>query len=312
MSLLNPIHDSKLRIISVRMLQVLLCTVFGLMVGPLLPSTLVRAQEGAFDLRAAINAAQPGDTIVVPAGHYAGPLVLDMPITLEGEGQPIIEGNGQGDVITIQAPNVTVRGFVIRNSGDSLDQENAGITGLAPNLTIENNRFEETLFGVYLKEAPNSIVSGNTVLSKDLPVQRRGDGIRVWYSASSTIEDNYVNGSRDVVIWFSPDSVIRRNTVENGRYGLHFMFSDNQLLEDNILRHNSVGAFLMYGRGLIMRRNVAYNNRGPSGYGFGLKDVDDIVAEGNRMVANRVGLYVDNSPREPDATVQFTRQPDRL
>ena len=290
----------------VRLPQVLLYILCGLMVWSLLSSVPVRAEDGAFDLQVALESAQPGDIIVVPAGHYSGPLIIDKPVTLDGKGQPIIEGNGHGDVITIEAPNVTVRGFVIRNSGDSLDQENAGITGLAPNLTIENNRFEDTLFGIYLKEAPNSIVRGNTILSKDLPVQRRGDGIRAWYSANSTIEDNYVTGSRDLVIWFSPDSVVRRNTVEYGRYGLHFMFSDNQLLEDNILRHNSVGAFLMYGRGLTMRRNVMHDNRGPSGYGIGLKDVDDIVAEGNRMVANRVGLYVDNSPREMNATVHFT------
>ncbi len=200
---------------------------------------------------------------------------------------------------------MTLRGFVVRNSGDSLDQENAGVTGLAPNLTIEGNHFEDTLFGVYLKEAPNSVVRGNTIYSKDLPLARRGDGIRLWYSEGGLVEDNYVTGARDVVIWFSPNGVVRRNTVEDGRYGLHFMFSDNQLLEDNILRNNSVGAFLMYGRGLTMRRNLMLHSRGPSGYGVGLKDVDDIVAEGNRFIDNRIGLYVDNSPREPDATVRF-------
>ncbi len=152
-------------------------------------------------------------------------------------------------MVTIRSPYVTLRGFTIRNSGDLLDQENAGVTGLAPNLTIEDNRFEDTLFGVYLKEALHSIVRGNEVLSKDLPLPRRGDGIRIWYSDGSRAEDNYVHGSRDVVIWFSHDSVVRGNTVEDGRYGLHFMFSDNQLLEDNLLRHNSVGVFLMYGRG---------------------------------------------------------------
>ena len=146
---------------------------------------------------------------------------------------------------------------------------------------------------------------GNTIYSKDLPLARRGDGIRLWYSEGGLVEDNHVNGGRDVVIWFSPNGVVRRNTVEDGRYGLHFMFSDNQLLEDNVLRNNSVGAFLMYGRGLTMRNNLILDNRGPSGYGVGLKDVDDIVAEGNRLVDNRIGLYVDNSPREPDATVRF-------
>ena len=51
------------------------------------------------------------------------------------------------------------------------------------NLTIENNRLEDVLFGVYLKNAPGSILRNNVVLSKDLEIGRRGDGIKVWYSA---------------------------------------------------------------------------------------------------------------------------------
>lgn len=285
-----------------RFIAAILC---ALTLSAWLSTTTAGAEGHDFDLQAALDAAQPGDVLTVPAGVYAGPLTIDKPITLDGQGEAVIAGSGRGDVVTITAPYVTLRGFTIRNSGDLLDQENAGVTGAAGHLTIENNRFEDTLFGIYLKEAPNSAVIGNEIFSKDLPQARRGDGIRIWYSDGSLVEDNYVHGSRDVVIWFSPNAVVRRNTVEGGRYGLHFMFSDNQLLEDNILRHNSVGVFLMYGRGLTMRRNVMLENRGPSGYGIGLKDVDDIVAEGNRMIANRVGLYVDNSPRESDATVRF-------
>jgi nitrous oxidase accessory protein len=83
------------------------------------------------------------------------------------------------------------------------------------------------------------------------------------------------------------------------------MFSNDQILQENVLRGNSVGVYLMYGRGLDMRNNLLADNNGPSGYGAALKDVDDVYAEGNRMVNNRVGVYVDNSPREADATVLF-------
>ncbi len=270
----------------------------------LLP-TPVWGQTAPFDLQDAVNEANPGDTVVVPAGVYPGPLTIDRSVTLQGEGWPVIQGPGEGDVITISAPNVTINGFIIQGSGDSLDRENAAITALAPGMTIENNRFEDSLFGIYLKEAPDSIIRNNIVHGKDLPTPRRGDGIRIWYSGNTLIEDNLVENVRDVVIWFSPDSVIRNNTVEGGRYGIHTMFSDNQLVEHNVLRNNSVGAFLMYGRGLTMLDNVMYNNHGPSGYGIGLKDVDNIIARGNRLVSNRIGAYVDNSPREQGSTVLF-------
>jgi nitrous oxidase accessory protein len=259
------------------------------------------------DLAAAIAQAEPGATLTVPPGIYAGPLTIATPITLIGEPGATIQGDSRNDVITVTAPDVTVRGFIVRGSGDSLDREHAGIVGLAPRLTVEGNRLEDTLFGIYLKNAPNSILRGNTILSKDLPVARRGDGIRVWYSDSPVLEENHVVGSRDVVIWFSPNGIVRRNRVETGRYGLHFMFSDTQIVEENSLAGNSVGIYLMYGRDLQLRRNWIEDNHGPSGYGIGLKDTDDVVVEDNAIIANRVGVYVDNSPREADATVRFER-----
>lgn len=259
-----------------------------------------------FDLTAALAAAQPGDIIVVPPGVYAGPIEVTVPgLTLEGQEGAIIDGGGLGDVLTVRAPDVTLRGLTIRNSGDSLDREHAGITGLAPRLTIENNRLENVLFGIYLKEAPDSVIRGNYVTGMDLDIGRRGDGIRVWQSSDTLLEDNYVYDVRDVVMWFSSDGTLRNNVVENGRYGLHFMFSDNQIVEENILRNNSVGAYLMYSSGLRMTNNLLLDNNGPSGYGLALKDVDNVQAENNRMVNNRVGVYVDNSPRERDTFVTF-------
>lgn len=267
----------------------------------------VRAQGQAFDLKAALAAAEAGATITVPAGIHAGPLSLDKPVTLVGEPGAIVEGTGKGDVISVTAPDVTLRGLVVRNSGDSLDRENSAIVGFAPRLTVEDVRVEDSLFGIYLKNAPDSIIRNNVVHSMPLEVARRGDGIRVWYSDNTLVEGNQVIGSRDVVIWFSNHNTVRHNRVEDGRYGLHFMFANNQIVEDNELLGNSVGIYLMYGRYLELRRNWVENNHGPSGYGIGLKDVDDVVVDDNQFVANRVGAYIDNSPREADAEVRFTR-----
>ena len=50
----------------------------------------------------------------------------------------------------------------------------------------------------------------------------------------------------------------------------------------------SVGAFLMYSRNLHLERNVFLANRGPSGYGIGLKDMDGVEAHDNRFLGNRV------------------------
>lgn len=271
--------------------------------------TPIRAQGQTtpFDLAAALATAQPGATITVPAGVHLGPVQIDRPLTLQGEPGATIDGGGQGDVITIAAPDVTVRGLIIRNSGLSLDREHAGVTVLAPRAILAQNRLEDVLFGIYLKNAPGSKLLDNVVLSKQVDIARRGDGIKIWYSAGCTVAGNRVSGSRDVIVWYSPQCVVRNNLVENSRYGIHYMQSDNQVLEHNILRHNSVGVYVMYGHDIILRNNFFYGNRGPSGFGIGLKEADNVTASGNRSVANRVGVYIDNSPPSRDAIVRFER-----
>lgn len=256
--------------------------------------------DGPFDLAGAIAGAPDGSVVRVPAGRYEGPVVIGRPVVLEGEGSVVIDGGGEGDVLTIRAPDVTVRGLTLRNTGISLDRENAGITVLAPRVTIEDCRFEDVLFGIYLKKSPDSVIRGNHVSSKSLEIARRGDGIRLWESPRCLVEDNIVEGSRDVVMWFSDGVMLRRNVIRHGRYGLHFMYSDGNTLEDNRLEHNSVGAFLMYSHNLTLRRNTFAYNRGPSGFGLGLKDMDGLVAENNRFIGNRIGIELDNSPSRID------------
>jgi nitrous oxidase accessory protein len=266
----------------------------------------ITSAQSDFDLQAAIASALPGATIHVPAGTHAGPILIDKPLTLIGEGLPMIDGGGEGDVVEITAPDVTLRGFIVRGSGDSLDAEHAGITVGGKHVTLEDNRVEDSLFGIYLHNAPDSVIRNNVIVGKDLPISRRGDGLKIWYSANSLVENNVVHDSRDAVIWFSPGTTVRGNTMENNRYGIHFMSTDDHLIEDNILRHNSVGIYLMYGNNYTIRRNLILDSRGPSGYALGLKEINNGIFEGNRLVNNRVAVYTDNSPLRPDGRVEFT------
>ena len=254
------------------------------------------AVPASLDLQRRIQQAAPHDTVPVPAGRYTGRFVIDRPLTLSADGPVVLDGAGEGDVIRIAAPEVTIRGFVIRGTGNSLDQENAGIVALQPRARIEDNVFEDVLFGVYLRNADSSILRRNTIGSKPVDVARRGDAIRLWHSPRCRIEGNVVRGSRDVVIWFSEGVELVGNTVRDCRYGVHFMYSRGGRAEGNTLVDNSVGAFLMYSRDLRVFGNVLARNRGPSGYGLGLKDMDGVDARNNLIAGNRIGIYLDNSP----------------
>ncbi|MDM8530947.1 nitrous oxide reductase family maturation protein NosD [Anaerolineales bacterium HSG25] len=274
----------------------------------LLSSSLVSAEtQTPFNLQQAIDRAAPGDILQIPAGVYHGNFFISKSITLEGIDQPILDGDNQGYVISInQAPHVTIRGFIIRNSGSKLEKEEAGIAvSESPHLIVENNRLENTLFGIYIKDSAHSRIAYNTIGAKPLDVPSRGDGIRVWYSEETEIIGNRVDKGRDVVLWYNNNSIVSKNTITNGRYGLHFMYCDDNLVEGNYISGNSVGAFLMYSRRLTLQHNIFANNRGPSGYGVGLKEVDGVEATDNIFASNRIGTYFDNSPASYDMKQHF-------
>ncbi len=253
------------------------------------------------DLQAMVDATEDGGVLTLAPGTYLGGITIDRPLTIEGEGWPVVDGGGEGSVITVTAPDVAIRGIVIANSGARLDREDAGITSdLSPRLQVVGNRFEDVLFGVFLRHAHGARVVDNQIGGKDLFIARRGDGIRIWQTEGALVEGNHVAHGRDSVFWFTDGVTVRDNHVEDGRYGLHFMYSDGAVVERNLLERNSVGAFLMYSTDLTMVDNVFRSNRGPSGYGLGIKDVDGLTATGNRFVENRVGLYADNSPSRFD------------
>jgi nitrous oxidase accessory protein len=119
------------------------------------------------------------------------------------------------------------------------------------------------------------------------------------------IEGNRVENGRDVVLWYSEKLTVRENQISGGRYGLHFMYCDDATIRENQLLGNSVGAFLMYSRRLNLVDNTIAFNRGPSGYGVGLKDMDDAQLIGNLFYDNRIGAHLDNSPREIDSIGLF-------
>lgn len=267
--------------------------------------TLVVASEGPYtELAAALAAARDGDTVEVHGGIHPGPVVVRGAVALVGQDRPVIDGGGRGSVVTFEEHGGTLRGFLVRNSGNSNHKEDSAVLARGT-VTLEDNRFEDVLYGVDIKAGPGSIVRGNRITSRDLDVARRGDGIRMWESHDGLVEGNTVSGARDVVIWYSSNVTVRNNEVVGGRYGLHFMYSSGSTVTDNLFADNAVGAYAMYSNDLAYERNRFVGSHGPSGYGVALKDSDNITLRDNAFVANRTGLYLDNSPHKPHSRNQI-------
>lgn len=259
-------------------------------------------------IQEAVRQARPGDTILVRGGRYRGPVGIDRPLRLVGEGRPVIDGRGRGTVVHVTAPDVTVQGFHVTGSGRNFNHEDAGITVDAPRASIVGNTVTNSLFGIHLRKSHGSVVAGNVVegLAQE-EVSLRGDSIRVWSSNGVRVEGNRVRHGRDILLMFVRDVLVRGNEAEASRYALHLMYVERAAVIENTLRGNVVGIYVMYSRDVHLRHNLVTGHRGPGGYGVGLKDADELLVEENQILANRVGVYIDNSPRREDARNRWVR-----
>ena len=125
--------------------------------------------------------------MLVLAGVYRENPVIGKYVVLRGEPGATIDGGGQGVVLTVRA-RCTISGFIIRGSGANQSEEHAGILAeQAESLVVEDNHFEDVLFGIYVKQSNSPIIRNNTIEGKDIPVPLRGDGIRLWYRETSNI-----------------------------------------------------------------------------------------------------------------------------
>lgn len=256
-------------------------------------------------LQPLIDETDDGETLLLPAGRYAGPVIIDHPIILDGNGEATIDAGGKGTVILLDTDGATIRNLHLTNSGESHNDIDSGIQVRGKFNVIKDNNIDDCLFGIDLQQSESNVVRRNKISSKDFDLGQRGDAIRLWYSFDNKIIENTITDSRDTVGWYSANNIIRGNKATNSRYSLHFMYSKYNLVEDNYYVNNAVGIFLMYSDSVVLRNNHIAHAAGPTGVGIGFKETSDLIIENNEVLYCATGLYIDVSPFQPDTTNRF-------
>lgn len=261
----------------------------------------VGTNEKSKTIQNAISIANDGDTILVRSGIYKeGNILIRKSLTLIGEGKPVLDGENQFEILTINARNVTVAGFSFRNTGVASINDPAGIKILdSHHVRIRGNDFTNAFFGIHFSNSSHSIVEDNTLLSTGTVEQRVGNGIHMWKCHHMEVKNNKIKGHRDGIYFeFVTNSKIMGNVSEgNLRYGLHFMFSHDDEYTNNKFINNGAGVAVMYTKGVRMIDNTFEKNWGSAAYGLLLKDIRDSHVQGNRFVENSVAIFMEGSSR---------------
>jgi nitrous oxidase accessory protein len=288
-----------------------LVTVLLLLAAHLADARVLRvSKQGPYRLLSqAVAAARAGDTIRVAAGVYAEPNVLiQKPLVLLGEKGAVLDGQSKYEILTIAKTRVVVQGFTFRRSGRSNMDDFAGIkVHDAHGSRFVNNIFEETFFGIHLSNTDSAYIAGNRLKATAANEYELGNGIHLWKCRWARIEYNHITGHRDGIYFeFVTNSQITRNqSRQNMRYGLHFMFCDDNTYESNVFSKNGAGVAVMYTKGVRMLNNVFEENWGAAAYGLLLKDIRDSEVRGNRFLNNTSGIYQPHPLRKQPLSRQW-------
>ncbi len=254
-------------------------------------------------IKAALQNVNSGDTIFVKGGVYReGEIVVEKSgISLIGINKPVIDGEYKYQMFhVLKADSVLIRGFVFKNSGRSMTRDIAAVkitecTGCR----VEGNEFWDNFWAIYYEKSKGGVVRDNVVVGFAKVETTTGNAIHMWNCDSMLVENNHLQGHRDgIYLEFVTNSVFRYNySIKNVRYGIHFMFSHDDLYEYNTFVNNGVGIAVMYSKRVTVRYNRFEHHWGGATFGFLLKDIYDSKIYGNYLYRNTYGFYLEGSVR---------------
>ncbi len=253
-------------------------------------------------IKEAVAAAKSGDSILVYAGNYKeGNINITKPLSLIGIGRPVLDGEMKYEILSFRANQIRLKGFRIINSGED-DVLNIGAVRLYDShfSTIEDNIFENNYFGIYIQRGYRCLIQNNKITSTRAKSQERtGDGIHAWVSEEIWIKNNYIEGHKDGIYLEKVigSYIYGNHSKKNLRYGLHFMFANDNVYVKNIFDNNNAGVAVMYSNNVGMVGNQFINNWGDANYGLLLKDINFSKIKNNKFSNNTTAIFLDSATK---------------
>lgn len=272
-------------------------------------------------IQKALDNASAGDRIIVYNGEYHERIVINESIDLFGEDaeKTIINGeiNSQtnGSVVTINATNVDLSTFTIKNSGS--EETDAGVKVNASNCKIIDNIISNCNNGVFIRNYDEATIAYNSITnnaygiflslsSSDNTINYNNiysnsyDGIFL----NKTCNDNSITGNE---IYNNPtgngiylhehcnNSYISDNNIyNNGLIGIRIEnSSNNQIVNGNTVKlHSSYYGIMIVGNNNRIENSIIQDNK----HGIFLLADNDTIIYNNMIIENDLdGIRLQNS-----------------
>jgi len=245
-------------------------------------------------IKEAIDIAEDGDEIFIKKGVYKeNNIIINKTVSLIGEKGAIIDGEQAGGIIIFESDNFTISGLKIINVGMSYTIDYAAIKVIkAKNFIIEDCILENVFFGLLIEKSKKGIIRNNKISGSRKSEASSGNGIHIWDGSEMEVYNNHLTGLRDGIYFeFVKKSKVYENKSHNNiRYGLHFMFSNNNIYHHNEFKNNGAGVAVMFSKFITMHHNTFKLNWGSASYGLLLKEIYDAEIYNNLFEENTIGI----------------------
>ncbi|SHF88740.1 NosD domain-containing protein [Ornithinibacillus halophilus] len=245
------------------------------------------------ELKTALDLAKTDDVILLGEGTYNGNFVIENTVTLIGEDGATIQGLDHGSVLTIHADDVVIENLQITGGGT----QNAGIYVKSNRNRITNNRFYDVFHGVMVKDGYGNEITNNMMTSL-FDAKHKGFGVYLIEAPYSIVTENIIYDSNDgIYISFSDLCEITGNTIKKARYGVHTMDSENVIIAQNVISNSRNGLMIMQSYSIRIKENYLHSNTTVDGAGMFIFDTFDSTISANIMEMNNKGIYLENALR---------------
>ena len=253
-------------------------------------------------IKSAILIAIEGDSIIVDPGTYReNNIRVEKPLTFIGIDNPVIDGEEKGYIFDIaNVDSLVIKGFTISNAAKSYTKDYSSLhLYQVKNFVIENNTFNNPFFAMHIEKSKHGLIKNNVINGNAIEEISSGNGIHLWHTSNVDVIENEVYNMRDGIYFeFVKHSMVKNNISKfNLRYGLHFMFSNDDRYVDNLFESNGAGVAVMFSKRIYMRDNIFRLNWGTASYGLLLKEIYDADIINNTFTENTIAINAEGINR---------------
>ena len=285
-------------------------------------------------IQAAVDAASPGDYILVESGVYSEQITVSTNyLQIIGENGTILDGQSQletafvltkvngAKITNFKIDHYRFDAIAIMNGSYNRIVRNgiwdSGDTGInvyqSPNTQINGNEiYKIRNYGIFSDQSPDMQISDNTLLG----CGRAGIMIASEYAAGRISGNRILKNKQHGIVNYARGSQISGNGICGNNVGLYAQ--SLSLLENNAIKYNREDGVQIFGDTCTIRENTAALNGGYGifvGFTGGYHSIYNNRAIKNKghgfLIGSRRNIVIGNTAEDNDVDLVLTR-PDNL